>query len=117
MFHVRAYDMQRLHVHDIEIFVDVFSQKSASNSSLLPTFPLNTDGVDPSGVDILIERVRVTNFDDAIVPKPLSGQNRSPCTERVLIRDIHTVYSVGLSIGSVPPHVDQNCIRYSLFFA
>ena len=33
---------------------------------------LNTDGIDIRGKDFLIERVKITNFDDAVVPKPSS---------------------------------------------
>ena len=36
MFHLKIHDVQRLHVHDLEIFVDVFAQKSAVNASFLP---------------------------------------------------------------------------------
>ena len=32
-------------------------------------FPLNTDGVDPHGSNILIERLNITNFDDAVAVK------------------------------------------------
>jgi len=37
------------------------------------TFPLNTDGIDIAGSNILIERVNITNFDDAVAIKPLSS--------------------------------------------
>ena len=36
----------------------------------VPTFPLNTDGIDPAGKNVLIERVKITNFDDAVAVKP-----------------------------------------------
>ena len=32
-------------------------------------FPLNTDGIDPHGTNILIERVNITCFDDAVAVK------------------------------------------------
>lgn len=35
----------------------------------LPMFPLNTDGIDPHGTNILIERVNITCFDDAVAVK------------------------------------------------
>ena len=40
------------------------------NGPTLPMFPFNTDGIDPHGTNILIERVNVTNFDDAVAIKP-----------------------------------------------
>ena len=36
----------------------------------LPTFPFSTDGVDVSGSNIIIERLNITNFDDAVAVKP-----------------------------------------------
>ena len=40
----------------------------------IPTFPLNTDGIDPSGVDVLIEDINVQNFDDVVAVKPMHSQ-------------------------------------------
>jgi polygalacturonase len=37
-----------------------------------PLFPLNTDGFDPAGKNVLIENVNITNFDDAVAVKPRS---------------------------------------------
>mmetsp|Transcript_11044 Transcript_11044/g.16777 ORF Transcript_11044/g.16777 Transcript_11044/m.16777 type:complete len:114 (-) Transcript_11044:721-1062(-) len=36
----------------------------------MPTFPLNTDGIDPSGSNVTIRNVNITNFDDAVAVKP-----------------------------------------------
>jgi len=38
----------------------------------LPTFPLNTDGIDPRGKNALIERINITNYDDAVAIKDMS---------------------------------------------
>lgn len=35
-----------------------------------PTMPLNTDGIDPSGSNITVENVNITNWDDSVVVKP-----------------------------------------------
>ena len=35
----------------------------------LPAFPFSTDGVDVSGSNIVIERLNITNFDDAVSVK------------------------------------------------
>ena len=36
----------------------------------MPTMPLNTDGIDPSGSNVTIRNVNITNFDDAVAVKP-----------------------------------------------
>lgn len=36
----------------------------------VPTYPLNTDGIDPAAKNVLIERVKITNHDDAVAVKP-----------------------------------------------
>ena len=71
-------DMDQAYFHDFEIEVDIWSQKHLNDlfadkkglSLRIPIFPLNTDGIDPSGRNILIERVNITNFDDAVAVKP-----------------------------------------------
>jgi len=42
----------------------------------LPMFPLNTDGIDVSGKNILIEKLNITNFDDTVVVKPLNSNQK-----------------------------------------
>ena len=69
----------------------------------LPTFPLNTDGIDPSGKNILIERINITNYDDAVAVKPSNtGGKYATCTENVIVRDCNVYFGVGMTIGSVP---------------
>ena len=74
-----------------------------------PPFPmiyaLNTDGIDISGADIVVRNCSITNFDDTVCPKPQLG-----CTRNFLIEDIDVTYGVGVSMGSVPPDVGNNCI-------
>jgi len=73
-------------MHDFEIYVDVWGQlelhrlfsykyeieKTVVNgfSIEMPMFPLNTDGIDIWAKNATFRRVKVTNFDDSIVPKP-----------------------------------------------
>ena len=47
--------------------VNVFGVESGI---MLPTFPLNTDGIDLTGKNMTFRRIKITNFDDTIVPKP-----------------------------------------------
>ena len=60
----------------------------------LPMFPLNTDGIDVSGRNILIERCNITNYDDAVAIKPTNSgpngmyPNYNNCTENIMVRDM-----------------------------
>jgi len=75
-------------------------------------FPLNTDGFDIYGRNMVFRRIKITNFDDAIVLKPGNKRTRKfACTENILAEDIETVFTVGMTIGSIPPSTDDNCIR------
>lgn len=55
-YHLDLRDIANAHIHDIDIIVDVTAQKKLlSEHGLLdelgiPTFPLNTDGIDPQGL-------------------------------------------------------------------
>ena len=90
--------------HDFEIYVDIVGQFhitslfwDSSNRNIMtmikdldipilsgipgPTFPLNTDGIDYYGKNATFRNIKITNFDDTIVPKPLSkGSWGSDCT-------------------------------------
>lgn len=82
----------------------------------VPTFPLNTDGIDPSGKNVLIEDVSITCFDDAVAVKPSSkGDPLSDCSQDMTIRNAKVTYGVGMTIGSVPPNNDVNCVRNITF--
>ena len=73
-------------------------------------FPFNTDGIDPSGQNILIQNITVENYDDAVAIKPgklLDGG----CSENITVENANIKLSVGMSIGSVPPNAQINCIR------
>jgi hypothetical protein len=72
---------------------------------------LNTDGIDFSGKNIAVKNCSVTNFDDSVCVKPAGGDAATGgCTHNVSISDISVTYGVGVSMGSVPPHDDGNCI-------
>ena len=110
MYHLYLNDMANVTVRDLDIHVDIEKQKEilATGGWLspegIPMFPLNTDGIDPSGINILIENVTITNYDDAVAVKPNNGGSAmSPCTENVLVRNVQVNVGVGMSIGSVPP--------------
>ena len=78
----------------------------------LPTFPLNTDGIDINGQNIYFRNLTIENYDDAVAVKP---RTLSDCTENILIEDCHVKFGVGMSIGSVPPNGGNACIRNVTF--
>lgn len=80
-----------MYMHDFEIYVDYMGQLdlgklllgsdytamfSGLNHLTLPMFPLNTDGIDVAGKDIIIERINITNFDDAVTIKASTKRNK-----------------------------------------
>jgi hypothetical protein len=87
------------------------------------TFPLNTDGIDVGGRDIHVHDCDVENFDDAVAVKPSRGgrdaSESNPvlasCTENVLVEDVRVANGLGMSVGSVSPHRDVNCVRNVTF--
>mmetsp|Transcript_15723 Transcript_15723/g.26505 ORF Transcript_15723/g.26505 Transcript_15723/m.26505 type:complete len:420 (-) Transcript_15723:68-1327(-) len=80
----------------------------------LPTMPLNTDGIDPSGSNVTIRNVNITNWDDAVAVKP-SRNNfkvaKDGCSQDILVENANVKFGVGMTIGSVPPNSKYNCIR------
>ena len=73
-------------------------------------FPLNTDGIDPSGRNILIQNITCENYDDVVAVKP-GKLLTDGCTQNVTVDNAKVILGVGMSIGSVPPSTDINCIR------
>jgi len=87
-YHIIPYDCINGYMYDMEIYVDVLGQMSLHKlfsfmapeqtegfdteglGVTFPMFPLNTDGVDIWGSNFTFRRMKITNFDDAIVPKP-----------------------------------------------
>lgn len=108
-------DALNIVVQNVIIHIDINSNDSIID--ILPTFPLNTDGIDISGTNVYFRNLTIQNFDDAVAVKPLStfGSVYSNCTENILIEDCYVKYGVGMSIGSVPPNSDNNCIRNVTF--
>lgn len=86
-------------------------------TGIVPMFPLNTDGIDPSGSDFHIYNITCQNYDDVVVPKPThsSSDSFTNCTQNMLIENITVRLGVGLSIGSVPPNAQHNCIQNITF--
>ena len=89
---------------NVVIWVDVTALKTLLDSLpsspwKIPMFPFNTDGIDPSGQNILIQNITVENYDDAVAVKP--GNLEEGCTENVTVENANIIRSVGMSIDRV----------------
>lgn len=107
-------------IHSLRILVNTTAQfnllKKFSVEGVIPLFPLNTDGIDPSGARMHIYNITVQNFDDVVVPKPShKGYMEGDCTQDMLVENATVVLGVGMSVGSVPPNNGRNCIRNIIF--
>lgn len=126
-YHMDIRDFDGAYFHDFEIYVDAYGQLELDRLFLgdrssfingiggkaLPTNPLNTDGIDPRGRNALIERINITNYDDAVAIKEMHGTNNkyANCSENIIVRDCNVWFGVGMTIGSVLPKNDFSCIR------
>ncbi len=82
----------------------------------VPIFPLNTDGIDPQATNVLIEDSFIQSFDDSVAVKPChSGMRYCQCAENIMVRNMKTRFGVGMTIGSVPPRTQVNCVRNVTF--
>lgn len=118
-YHLSLTDIDDFLIQDIEIKVDIFEQKKLAMKHgkfdyrlNLPTFPLNTDGIDPAGSNIVIRNSRITSYDDSIAVKPAnSGYSIAKCSENITVYNMTTWMGVGMTIGTVPPHKNFACVR------
>ena len=77
---------------------------------------MNTDGIDPFGTNVIIRNVNITCYDDAVAIKPsYTGRMYSKCSENILVENVITYFGVGMTIGTVPPHTNHNCVRNVTF--
>jgi polygalacturonase len=53
-----------------------------------------------------IYNVTITNFDDAVAVKPLNSEVYNNSTRNILVENSTVRYGVGMTIGSVPPHIN-----------
>lgn len=60
-YHLSVLGALNLTIRDMSILVNV---SEAPYPYSLPTFPLNTDGIDVSGRDVVIRNLYVENYDD-----------------------------------------------------
>ena len=73
-FHLIIESSFDVEVYNLNIRVNTTAQvnllKKFSLTGVIPLFPLNTDGIDPSGARMHFCNISVHNYDDVVVPKP-----------------------------------------------
>lgn len=89
-FHLKMDSCYDSELYNINIRVNTTAQidlfKRLSLVGVVPLFPLNTDGIDPSGARMHIYNITVQNYDDVVVPKPShQGSYGGNCTEDMLV--------------------------------
>ena len=101
-------------VQNIVIHVD---DNDKALHEIVPTFPLNTDGIDISGRDVYFRNLTIQNFDDAVAVKPTHrGEGKyTDCSENILVEDCYVKFGVGMTIGSVAPNPNVACVRNVTF--
>lgn len=124
-YHLDIQDFDGAYFHDFEIYVDAYGQLELDKLLLgdndlmnglggrtFPMYALNTDGIDPRGKNALIERVNITNYDDAVAIKEMTGQGKyATCSENIIVRDCNIWFGVGMTIGTILPKDDFSCVR------
>lgn len=123
-YHLLLHDVDSFLLENFEIWVDAFQQQKLQtqfgsffnlggfSSTGLPTYALNTDGIDPSGTNITIRNLTITSYDDAVAVKPANGNYIiAKCAENIFVENVLVYFGVGMTIGTVPPHTARNCIR------
>lgn len=111
---VNFVDCANVLIHDITIFIDSEVTRLGNRTSV--TYALNTDGIDIAAENVTVYNTNITNYDDAIVVKPCrSSWKYCQCAGNILAYNNMITYSTGLTIGSVPPSQDNNCIKNVVF--
>lgn len=115
-YHLNLKEVGYSTVQYVTVYVNTTRQMELLNKFNFPIFPLNTDGIDVSGKNIVITNCFIRNFDDAIAVKPLNSNNQlSSCSENIVITNSIVELGVGLSIGSVSPNKATNCVQNVTF--
>ena len=131
-WHLNLDDVANVTINNLVVDVDTERQHSALPSNLIsypkrpfslyrwgldqllsniPLFPLNTDGIDPAGINITIRNFTYRGYDDAIAVKPQSLRSiYSRCTSDLLLDGANVTFSTGMAIGSVSTRPWRNCI-------
>lgn len=79
----------------------------------LPFFPINTGGIQVSGVNITSRQNYIEMFDDAYAVKAMTLAQG--CSRDMIFEDTTIVQGVGASVGAIGPSHAVNCIRNITF--
>lgn len=102
-------------IHDVTIFINSTLARGRDKHQSA-TYALNTDGIDIAATNVTVYNCVITNYDDAIVAKPCrSNWKYCTCSGNMLAYNNTITYSTGLTIGSVPPNDNINCVRNVTF--
>jgi polygalacturonase len=78
----------------------------------LPIFPLNTDGIDPAGTNVLIRNVSISNFDDAVAVKPCNGNFKyAKCSQNIVVEDSRVTWGLGMTVCA-EPQLTRDCMCF-----
>ena len=118
--HINLKHITTGYINNITIWVDWKKQKHIFRRIFgakpsFRMFPFNTDGIDVSGENITIENITVENADDVVAIKPMNRAQVPSCTRNIFVYNVITFIGVGMSVGSVPPHKDSNCVSDIIF--
>merc|ERR1712196_460237 len=96
---VEALDLQSLSDDELTLLEDEVLALVVSYGGLHDlqdgalNFPLNTDGIDIAGTDVVVRNVTIRNFDDAVAVKSSDNRGKySTCASNWLVEDIKVAY-------------------------
>jgi Glycosyl hydrolases family 28 len=90
---------------------EIVEDISSFIKSYIPVYPLNTDDIDPAGINIVIRDFDYEWYDDAVAVKPLNINSLyGTCTSNVLVENAVVKWGTGMAIGTVPSRTSKNCI-------
>ena len=102
-------------IHDVTIYINSTLARGRDKHNSV-TYALNTDGIDLAVTNAHIYNNKITNYDDGIVAKPCKSTGKyCQCSGNILAENNEITYSTGLTIGSVPPNENVNCVRNVTF--
>lgn len=114
-YHLNFKDCANLIIHDVTIYVDSTVIRGRDDHDSV-TYALNTDGIDIAATNVTVYNCNITNYDDAIVAKPCRNNYKyCKCSGNMVAFNNAITYSTGLTIGSVPPNDNVNCVRNVTF--
>jgi polygalacturonase len=115
-YHLNLKDCANVVVRDMTIYANSTIERGRDGDRDSVMYPLNTDGIDVAATNVTIYNCTITNYDDAIVAKPCRNNYKyCTCSGDMVAYNNNIYYSTGLTIGSVPPNDNVNCVRNVTF--